>query len=311
LGDPEAIQAAVLRLLPQSRSSAVNATVVMTKSDLLAGEEIDLANLWKTTLGAKVAAVTPFKGLLAETANADLIANDDVALLGELAHMDSGEREDLLRSPDAFLTGDAPVARAERVKLLERFGLYGLRCALELADVGQLSGVGLRRRLRELSGIDAVNRQIDFFHQRADALKTDRALDRLEELSYRWPTLAFLRDQVEALRLESQMHVIDLIRVFERCALGEVDVPRELLIGLERLITGSGTASRLGLEEDADAEQLHAAAIEGFRAWKTLENASQVSPATTRAARTVARSYEIYARADSESPSAAASVRIE
>ena len=113
--------------------------------------------------------------------------------------------------------------------------------------------IGLTRRLRELSGIEEIDRQIDGFQQRADALKAGAALARLEALSFRWPELAFLRDQVEAARFEPGMHVLDLTRAFERAVADDVELPSELLAGLDRLVTAPTPAERMGLADDAES----------------------------------------------------------
>jgi serine/threonine protein kinase len=303
-GDVEALRREISEIGAALRISAVNASLVLTKADLAAPEGSVPAEAAKSALGPMVAAVTPLRGLLAETANAGLVTNDDVALLGELARVEP--REELVSSTQAFLDAPSPISAEQRKSLLGRYGLYGMSCAFELADAGQLTGIDLRRRLREVSGIEDVDREIDGFHQRADALQADRALDRLDELSYRWPELSFLRDQVETIRLESAMHLVDLIRAFERCARGEVDVPDELLEPLELLITARTPARRLGLSDEAGPAELHGAALAGFRAWKTFENAGQATPAAARVARAVARSYEFGARELQPAPDGAA-----
>ena len=92
----------------------------------------------KAALGPTVAAVIPFMGLLAETANAGLVANDDVALIAELAGL-GATRRGALRSSEAFLAADELGAQPERRRLLEHYGLFGLDRAVELADADQLS----------------------------------------------------------------------------------------------------------------------------------------------------------------------------
>ena len=299
----EQLRAAVSARFGGVNISAVNATLVLTKADLVA-DGAAAAAAAKEQLGPMVAAATPFVGLLAETANADLVESDDVALLGELAAAVAEADDAPLSSREQFLSCEAPIEQEARARLLDRYGLYGLRSAVELAGAGQLDGVGLRRRLRELSGIEALDEQLDGFHQRADALKADRALTRLDELSYRWPELEYLRDQVEAIRLEPETHVIDLVKAFEQCAVGRAEVPGDLLESLERLITGRTPGQRLGVGDDATPEEMRAAAMEGFRAWKVFENAGHASPAAGRIARVVARSYEIQGRAAESLPAA-------
>jgi hypothetical protein len=274
--------------------SAVNCAVAMTRADLATGELDDAVGAVRSSLGHAIATVVPVDGLIAALAATGVPVGEDVALIGEIAAAGAG-REALLASAEAFAAGATAIDSDERAALLDRYGLAGLRWALELADAGGLSGVGLRRRLREVSGLPELEDAIDGFHQRSDALKADRALDRLEELAYQHPELALLGDHVEALRLAPEMHLVGLIRAYQRIVVEGVEVPAELLGDLERLITGRTRAERFGIGEDRTGD-VRAAALAGFRAWKMFENAGNASPAGRRVARLVARSYEQYAR---------------
>ncbi|HET6830630.1 MAG TPA: serine/threonine-protein kinase [Solirubrobacterales bacterium] len=252
--------------------SAVNCAAALTKADL-AGAELPAAiAAVKAALGHTVAAVAAVEGLAATVATTGVPVGEDVALIGELTAA-AGESTDMFDSAAAFHAGAEAIAPPEREALLDRYGLAGLRHAFELAAAGGLTGVGLRRRLREVSGLDEVEQVLDGFHQRSDALKADRALDRLEELAYEHAELAVLRDQVEALRLAPEMHLIGLIRAYQRIVVDGVEVPPELLDGLERLITGHSRAQRFGIDGDDLTSDFRAAALAGFRAWKMFENA--------------------------------------
>ncbi|MEZ5074458.1 MAG: serine/threonine-protein kinase [Solirubrobacterales bacterium] len=275
--------------------SAVNCAAALTKPDLVAGELDDAVAATGAALGHAIATVVPVDGLIAALAATGAPVAEDVALIGELAGAHA-DRDALLASAEAFTSGATAIDAGERAALLDRYGIAGLSRALELADAGGLTGIGLRRRLREVSGLPELEGAIDGFHQRSDALKADRALDRLEELAYEHPELAVLGDHVEALRLAPEMHLIGLIRAYQRIVIDGVEVPAELLEGLERLITGRTRAERFGIAEEDRTGDVRAAALAGFRAWKMFENAGNASPAGRRVARLVARSYEQYAR---------------
>jgi hypothetical protein len=280
--------------LPGTRISAVNTTVVITKADLL---QWPLAQA-KPAFGSRAAAATAFVGPLAAAANSGVLDARHVDVLRRLAELDPPIRAALVGSADALLELDAPVATADRALLLDAIGLHGVRCGLDLADAGpaELTVIGLTRRLRELSGIEEIDRQIDGFHQRADALKAGAALARLEALSFRWPELAFLRDQVEVARFEPDMHLLDLTRAFERAVADDVDLPPELLATLDRLITAPTPAERMGLDDGAGPADLQRAALDAFQAWKMFENTGQSGPAARRVARVAARSFELLAK---------------
>ncbi len=297
--DPAA--AALARLLdealPGVRTSALNAAVVLTKVDLLDRSGQAAADDASAALGSRVAAVAAFIGPLAEAANTGRLDDRHVGALKQLAELDLPAREALLASPAALRDADAPLDARDRAALLDVLGLPGVQVALELADAEPLTVIGLTRRLRELSGIDQVDRLIDGFHQRADALKAGRALTRLDELSFASSQLAFLRDHVEAVRFEPEMHLLGLTRAFERCVVDELDVPDELLATIDRLITGRTQTGRLGLGDDeTDPADLRRAALDAFQAWKMYENGSRASPAARRVARAAARSFELLAK---------------
>ncbi len=274
--------------------SAVNCAAALTKPDLLADERDEAVAAVRSSLGHAIATVVPLDGLIAALAATGAPVGEDVALIGELAGAEA-DRDALLASAEAFTAGATAIGVEERAALLDRYGLAGLRWALELADVGGLTGVGLRRRLREVSGLPELEEVIDGFHQRSDALKADRALERLEGLAYEHAELALLGDHVEALRLAPEMHLVGLIRAYQRIVVDGVEVPGELLGDLERLITGRTRAQRFGIGEDRTSD-VRVAALAGFRAWKMFENAGNAGPAGRRVARLVARSYEQYAR---------------
>ena len=292
-------RAALDAALAGARASAVNTAAVLTHADALPSEEAVDAEVERLALalGPRAAAVIPCDARLAESANGGGIDAADLELLERLAAVLGDERASLLASPEAFLAGEAPLGPEARERLLLAMGLSGVRAALPLADVGHVTVVAVLRRLRELSGIERVGRELDGFHLRADVLKAGRSLTRLEALSYTWPQLDFLRDRVEALRLDPEMHLLDLLAAFDRCAAGETELPSELMAELTRLVLARTPAQRLGLDDEAaaDPDDLRTAARSALRAWKIYENGSQAPPSARRVARVVSRSYEILA----------------
>ena len=286
--------------LTAAHASAANASVVLTHADIAEDAEPWLlaerrAALIDAELGALVATVVPFSGLLAETANTGRFTERDAARIRDLALMDGERRRDLLSSRARFLELATPVSVDDRARLLDMLGEFGVRRTVELDDSGQRGAVAVVRWLREMSGIDSVIAEIAGFRQRADALKADHALNRLEQLAFTDHRLGFLLDRVEALRLAPGMHVLDLIRAFQKAVEGNAELPPELLDELDRLVTGSTLAERLGLGEDAPPDERSKTARGRVRAWKTFENGPIASPDGRRVASVVARSYEMIA----------------
>jgi len=200
------------------------------------------------------------------------------------------------RALGPLVAGVIPFSRTLAVAANTGIGVPEVRAALELAQVEELTGVALTRMLRERSGVELVQLEIDGLVQRADALKAAQGLGALERLSYRGPELAFVRDRAEEARFEPRMHVLELVEALDRCVADRTALPSELLTGLERLVTGRTPARRLGLEEEAQPADLADGALEQFRAWKMFENGGQASPAAQRIAETVTRSLQLIAK---------------
>jgi hypothetical protein len=196
------------------------------------------------------------------------LADDDMVALMRWARLDPVRRESLLYSAEGSSFDDAMAAAAEgRERLLGLLGQYGVRLALELADSGDpFNQVTLARRLREMSGIDELRKQIDGIQLRADPLKADAALIDLESLSWRYQ-LTELRNQIDRIRLDAP--VLELMRMFDRCASGQIELDEGQLEELEQLLTGRTMAERLGLEPLAAENELRAVATQRARRWKT------------------------------------------
>jgi len=292
--DADAMHAAIVGDMLAVQPSAVNcACVLLAEDPSMAADDATEA---KRALGPLVAGIVSLSPLLALPANAGLISEGMVSALVEIAALESRSADEVLASEYSLLEATGAPSRQQRHELLALIGLRGVRAAVELADTSELTVAGLTRRLRELSGIDDAVREIDGLQQRADALKAARGLAALEQLSYRRPTLSFLRDQVESMRFEPAMHVVELVRALERCVAEQIELPAELLARLERLVTARAPGGRLGIEDKADDRELHRAALAQFQTWKAFENGSQASPVAARVAQIVTRSLQLIAR---------------
>ncbi|MGO9973284.1 MAG: protein kinase domain-containing protein [Solirubrobacteraceae bacterium] len=297
--DEEALRAFQARFRGTERASAVNAIGVLTKADKTGDGSEDpweaaqaKAERVRQALGPLVSTVVPLVGLLAETANTGSLTEEHAERLRALAALPPDDREELIESPDSLLEAEVPVGVDEREELLDRLGMFGISHALELADAGELTGVGLVRRMRELSGIAELRKHLGGFLQRADALKADAGLTRLEKLSWRSPSLRSLRGDVQRVRREPGMHMLELFRALDLVAVKRIELPDEMMHELKRLVTGRSLAARLGLEDGATTADLNEVASARQRAWKAFENDPSPSPAAKKIAFVVSRSYE-------------------
>jgi serine/threonine protein kinase len=268
--DHEALGAFRRRFEGSGHASAVNAIGVLTKADLLPADgldrqpAIDRAQRLRDALGPLVSSVVPLAAHIAQTVNAGALQQDDVDRLARWAQLDAAERELLLPAESAALRGRPADGPARVLRLL---GHYGVALAFELADSGvPFNVVSLNRRLRELSGIDELRKQIDGVQLRADALKADRALIELESLSWRHQ-LVDLRNQVDRMRLDTPL--LELMRLFDRCASGQIELEEGKLSELEQLLTGRTMPERLGLAAAAGPDELRKVATRRARSWRT------------------------------------------
>jgi serine/threonine protein kinase len=290
----DAARVRVLTELGGVRSSAVNAVCVLIADDPPASSAY--ASEAKRALGALVAGVVPCSAQLARAANAGMITERLVEALRRIAQarmadsiLGSSAPEQLLLAEDDPQLPPLDIRR----ELLDVLGVCGISYARELNQAGELTVIGLTRRLREVSGIEEVRREIDGLQQRADALKAARGLAELEQASYRGPGLSFLRDRVESLRFEPRMHVLDLVQALERCVADDIELPDELLAELERLVTAPSPGGRLGIAGNAEGAELTRAALAKFQSWKMFENSGRASPAARRIADVVMRSLHL------------------
>jgi hypothetical protein len=126
-----------------------------------------------------------------------------------------------------------------------------------------------------------------------DAVDADNALLALTSLSFRYRELAFLRDNVETLRLGGPgFEVIPAAKWFLRSHSEDIGVPGLKLRELERLLTARSGAGRLGLGADAGGRDVSAAALSRAIAWKQFENDASTTLLGRRVASDVVRLYE-------------------
>ncbi len=281
------------------RGCALGAVGVLNKADKVGdgrdpslSEARQLADRYAHELRGDVTTVLPAIGLLAETATVAL-READVAHLRRLAALDPRTRARMLRSADAVTHADVPVPPAARARLLELLDLFGLACCLEWIDGGAAGAAELVERLRVVSGIAPLERQLEqVLWERSDVLKADRALRRLEQVAYTRDepdvsdALGWLRDELDSVRLEPVMHSLDEAWALQRVASGAVTLPAELEHELRELALRA-TPDPGGTAADQDREW----AMRGADRWQAFINAGGTSPDQASVGTVVRRSY--------------------
>lgn len=238
--------------------------------------------------------VVPVSGLLALTART--LRQSEFTTLAALAAVDPGELNRAMLSADRFVREDPalPVDAATRGRLLERFGMFGIRVAVALLRSGVSDAVSLADDLLERSGLVALREVIDsHVAQRADLLKAHTALITLRRFVEAHPIAAGPRILADIDPLLADTHAFEELRLLGRLRSAPTTLNDDEMASLRRILGGSGTAadSRLGLDAGA-ADDGPRAAFAAAQRWRRRAEHPLNDPFTTRACHAAARSAD-------------------
>jgi len=250
-------------------------------------------------LEAHVTGVVPLVALWAETAVVEL-RGEDVRHLAALAALDARKRTLMLLSADRFRAADVGVPPAARERLLAVLDLFGIeQCLRCLEDTGA-DAVRLERRLRELSGVDALEEHVGrTLSGRADLLKADRALKRLEGVAWRRVeepeagALLALRDALDEVGIDPALRALDEARALQAVLSSRVALPDALAEEVRRVAL-EGDAGGGALPGDA-AERARLA-LEGVDRWQAFVNGPGTGTDEVWVGTVMRRSWERVAR---------------
>jgi len=239
----------------------VNTIGVLSKAD-----EVGHARLDALDSAARIAAryardprvrglcqtVVPVAGLLASSAVS--LKESEFRVVRLLAQAEDTDR--LLMSADRFATAESEVdvRPGERAELVDRFGLYGVRLAVQLAREGTVTSArSLSGELLARSGLDRLRSLlVTQFAARADVLKARSALQAVEAVLREFPdrTGGLLHEWE---RIVAGAHEFAEIQLIDSIRLGVVLFTSDEARDAERLLGGSGVdvLSRLGLAPNA------------------------------------------------------------
>jgi GTPase SAR1 family protein len=264
-----------------SRPNPINAIGILSRADEIAVGRIDamasarrIATRLSTDLKVRrvVQTVLPVAGLLAETAAT--LTESEVQHLRRIAALTPAEVEDLLLSADRFVNSrpELGVTSTERMALLARFGVFGIRISATLLRRGvSHTASELARELFDRSGLAELNTVLSsLFFERREVLKSRSALLALSALirSAPVPRSDQIASHIE--QIIASAHPFNELRVLSALRAGWVTGKPEVMAELEQLIGGAGTAAhlRLGLPADAAPEQVRDAAFAALTRWQ-------------------------------------------
>lgn len=292
------------RDIAAGRSGTVNALAVLSRADEIGAGRIDslmsareIAKRYRRdeTLRAVALGVVPVAGLLAQSARN--LRQAEFAAFLELARLDRADRERLLISVDRFVRPlpQLTVSLEVRTALLERFGLFGIRLATVLIRSGFTEPTALAHELARRGGLDDLLRLIAAqFQARADHLKAYAALLGVEAVLRDHPRAGTAPLAASLERIVASAHEFRELRLLAIARTTGLSLSPELASEVERLIGGDGIAAphRLGLDDDASADELRSEALLRLSRWRALAENPLTDRATTEICQTVARSCE-------------------
>lgn len=239
-------------------------------------------------------AVVPVSGLLALTART--LRQDEFTALRALAGVDPGDLNAAMLSVDRFVRDDPglPLDPAVRARLLDRFGMYGLRISMALLRSGVDDSVTLADDLLERSGLVALREVIDqHVAQRAGLLKAHTALVGLRRFVERHPGPAASAILADVDPLLADTHAFEELRLLSQLRSRPTTFTDDEMASLRRILGGSGidAGDRLGLRE-SDPGDGPRAAFAAAQRWRRRAEHPLNDPFTTRSCRAAVRSAE-------------------
>ncbi|MEO0492763.1 MAG: dynamin family protein [Actinomycetota bacterium] len=290
------------RSVPES--SPVNAVAVLSRADEVGAGRLDamesarkIAERYRTNdqVRGLASTVVPLAGLLAETGLT--LREEEAASLRSIASMPDADRQTLLLSVGHFVDVSASDLTAEiRTELLGRFGLFGVRLAVEAIRDGATTASDLAPILTEASGLRELEALLQRrFLPRARVLQSRTALGAVRGIAKRvQPDLpevaASIEREIE--RIEATTVEFAQMRAAHLLASGIVTPRAGAADDLDDLLLFSPAPRALGLPDDAAPHAVMAAAGEAIGRWRTLANDTLVSPSDAEVYEAAARTAE-------------------
>ncbi|GAA1879341.1 50S ribosome-binding GTPase [Pseudonocardia ailaonensis] len=287
-----------------ARAAPVNTIAVLSRAD-----EIGVGRLDALSSARRIArryqgdeklrglcqTVVAVAGLLAQTGRT--MRQDEYAALAALAGLERGDLDPLLLSADRFAHRDLEGAPSPEIRerLVDRFGLFGVRLSTTLIRQGMTDPSAIATELVRRSGLEELRSVLATqFSERRDLLKSRSALLAIEMVLQREPRLGSAPLAADMERILAGAHEFVELRMLSAIRAGAVRFPADAVADAERLLGGGGGApsARLGVDPSAGPQELRAAAMEAVVRWKRRAESPLASRATADAARVVVRSAE-------------------
>jgi hypothetical protein len=233
------------------------------------------------------------------------LRDDEFDVLEDLARASRPALEPLLLSADRFASADFPAEvprgvaarldRATRMRLLERFGLFGVRLATTLLRTGVTSPTALAAELVNRSGLAELRESIgSYFTERAPVFKARAALLGLDTLLRQEPRPGASRLAADLERVLISAHDFRELRLLAAVQAGRTVLPDELSEEAQRLVGAAGTdlLARLGFEYEPTEPEVREALLDSLRRWREQAENPLLDGPQRAAAAVVVRTLE-------------------
>ena len=250
-GDAQFLEA--LNGPPTARPIPVHTVVVFSRADDAGGGRVDAMatarqiarqQLRESAIAPLCQQIIPVAGLVAQGART--LRDEDFAALAGLAGAGQNELAAMLLSADRLVaaTDFAPSVSTEaRTRLLQRFGLFGVRLATTLIRRGCDTTTSLSAELVQRSGLAELREAIsELFTGRREVLKARSALLGLETVLRADPQPNTQELSLDLQRILASAHEFRELRLLAALRTGRTGLPADLLAEAAQLAGGHGTS---------------------------------------------------------------------
>lgn len=287
---------------PATRTPPINVILVLSRADEVGGGRIDALltarqlarrHYRDPQVGAACMGVVALSALIAFASR--MLSEMDFVTLSAMAEAPDLDR--YLLSADRFAGTEFPIAlsTSERVGLLDRFGIHGLRLTTTLIRAGNDTRAKLAAELARRSGLTELRESMNqYFVDRRHVLKARSGLVALELILRTEPRHGSDELLARMEQILAAAHDFQELRLLAALRSATVGFDAELAAEAHRLVGGNGTdiGPRLGIDHDAADDELWARIREALYRWQDQSEDQRLSLPQRRAARVVVRSCE-------------------
>jgi hypothetical protein len=246
-----------------------------------------------------VAGVIPVMGRIAATMETGSFNQAHTDALQTIAALPDQQRISMLRTATRFLDSatltEEQLTRGQRVSLVERLGIYGIRTLTQPEYAAAPTAV-MYDTMRRMSGIDQLRARINALFVRPrlthKALRALADVQTLATSAARGHAREVILDRIDEVRHGPEMHGVNELRALSNLYSGAaVIADPSMRSAALRLFEGTTAAERLGCRDGDPADAVRSARV-AVSTWQSFANTA-MDGAVGDLARTAARSAHL------------------